>query len=346
MQYKMLGGSDLRVSRIALGTMTFGSQNTEAQAWEQLDYAVAEGVNFLDTAEMYPVPTSADYQGASEAILGRWMQSRGNREQLVLATKVTGPGDLCRYIRPNVGLSAACIREAIDASLGRLQTDYVDLYQLHWPERQSNFFGQLGYVPGDSADDGVSMEETLRALKVLVDEGRVRYVGLSNETAWGTMEFLRLADKLDLPRVVSVQNPYSLLNRSLEVGLAEVMLREQVELLAYSPLAFGVLSGKYLDGARPDGSRLKLYPNYQRYLTEQGQAATRAYVALAREAGLDPSQMALAYVNSRPFLGSNIIGASRMDQLRSNIASVELVLSDDVLVQIEAIHARYTYPCP
>ncbi|MCP8688938.1 NADP(H)-dependent aldo-keto reductase [Marinobacterium sedimentorum] len=346
MQYKMLGGSDLRVSRIALGTMTFGSQNTEAQAWEQLDYAAAAGVNLLDTAEMYPVPTSPDYQGASEAIIGRWMQARGNREQMIVATKVTGPGDLCRYIRPDVGLSAASIRDAIEGSLRRLQTDYVDLYQLHWPERQSNFFGQLGYVPGDVAGDGVAIEETLRALKTLVDDGRVRYVGLSNETAWGTMEFLRLADKLDLPRVVSVQNPYSLLNRSLEVGLAEVMLREQVDLLAYSPLAFGVLSGKYLDGARPDGSRLQLYPSYQRYLTEQGQAATRAYVALAKDAGLDPSQMALAYVNSRPFLGSNIIGASKMDQLRSNIASLNLALNDDVLAQIEAIHACYTYPCP
>jgi aryl-alcohol dehydrogenase-like predicted oxidoreductase len=346
MQYKMLGGSDLKVSRIALGTMTFGSQNTEAQAWEQLDYAAAAGVNLLDTAEMYPVPTSPDYQGASEAIIGRWMQARGNREQMVVATKVTGPGDLCRYIRPDVGLGEASIRDAIEGSLRRLQTDYVDLYQLHWPERQSNFFGQLGYVLGNAADDGVAIEETLRALKALVDDGRVRYVGLSNETAWGTMEFLRLADKLDLPRLLSVQNPYNLLNRSLEVGLAEVMLRENVDLLAYSPLAFGVLSGKYLDGARPDGSRLQLYPNYQRYLTEQGQAATHAYVALAREAGLDPSQMALAYVNSRPFLGSNIIGASKMDQLRSNIASLDLALSDDVLAQIEAIHTRYTYPCP
>nr|WP_067290831.1 NADP(H)-dependent aldo-keto reductase [Marinobacterium profundum] len=346
MQYKMLGGSDLRVSRIALGTMTFGSQNTEVEAWDQLDYAVDAGVNLLDTAEMYPVPTSPDYQGASEAVLGRWIQARGNREQMIVATKVTGPGDLCRYIRPDVGLSAASIRDAIEGSLRRLQTDYVDLYQLHWPERQSNFFGQLGYVPGDAAADGVAMEETLQALKALVDDGRVRYIGLSNETAWGTMEFLRLADKLNLPRVVSVQNPYSLLNRSLEVGLAEVMLREQVDLLAYSPLAFGVLSGKYLDGARPDGSRLKLYPNYQRYLTDQGQAATRAYVALAKDAGLDPSQMALAYVNSRPFLGSNIIGASKMDQLRSNIASVDLTLSDDVLAQMEAIHSRYTYPCP
>lgn len=346
MQYKMLGGSDLKVSRIALGTMTFGSQNTEAEAWEQLDYATANGINFLDTAEMYPVPSSPDYQGDSEAIIGRWMKARGNREQLVLATKVTGPGDMCRYIRPGVGLSRASIREAIGDSLRRLQTDYVDLYQLHWPERKTNFFGQLGYVPGDSADDGVEIEETLRALKELVDDGRVRYVGLSNETAWGTLEFLRLAEKLDLPRVVSVQNPYSLLNRSLEVGLAEVMLREHVDLLAYSPLAFGVLSGKYIGGARPEGSRLKLYPNFQRYLSEQGQAAAKAYVDLALEAGLDPSQMALAYVNSRPFLGSNIIGASKMDQLRSNIASVDLDLSDDVLAQIEAIHARFTYPCP
>ncbi len=346
MQYKMLGGSDLRVSRIALGTMTFGSQNTEAEAWEQLDYAAASGVNFLDTAEMYPIPTSPDYQGASEAIIGRWMKARGNRAQMILATKVTGPGDLCGYIRPEVGLGAASIRAAIDASLHRLQTDYVDLYQLHWPERQSNFFGQLGYRQAAQGSDGVPIEETLRALKSLVDEGRVRYIGLSNETAWGTLTFLQLAEKFDLPVVVSVQNPYSLLNRSLEVGLAEVMLRERVDLLAYSPMAFGVLSGKYLEGARPEGSRLKLYPGYTRYLTEQGQSATAAYVALAREAGLDPAQMALAYVNSRPFLGSNIIGASRMDQLQSNIASVDIELGEAVLAGIEAIHRRYTYPCP
>ncbi|NVK44319.1 MAG: NADP(H)-dependent aldo-keto reductase [Oceanospirillaceae bacterium] len=346
MQYRKLGQSDLNVSRISLGTMTFGSQNTEAEAWEQLDYAVANGVNLLDTAEMYPVPSDPQYQGDSEAIIGRWMQARGNREQLILATKVTGPGDMCGYIRPDIGLGRRAIHEAIDLSLARLQTDYVDLYQLHWPERKTNYFGQLGYLEAAEDSDGVALEETLTALKELVDAGKVRYVGLSNETAWGTMKCLQLAQSLGLPRVVSVQNPYSLLNRSLEVGLAEVLLREQVDLLAYSPLAFGTLSGKYLGGVRPEGSRLALYPNYQRYLTEQGQAATAAYVALARDASLDPSQMALAYVNSRPFLGSNIIGASKLEQLRSNIASAELELSTDVLAQIEAIHSRFTYPCP
>ncbi len=346
MEYRKLGQSDLNVSRISLGTMTFGSQNSEVEAFEQLDYAVANGINLLDTAEMYPVPSDPQYQGDSEAIIGRWLKARGNRDQLVLATKVTGPGDMCRYIRNDVGLGRRAIREAIEASLSRLQTDYVDLYQLHWPERRTNYFGQLGYRPSPVDADGVALEETLSALKELVDEGRVRYVGLSNETAWGTMKCLQLAQQLSLPRVVSVQNPYSLLNRSLEVGLAEVMLRERVDLLAYSPLAFGTLSGKYLGGARPRGTRLALYPNYQRYLTEQGQAATAAYVALAREAGLDPAQMALAFVNSRPFLGSNIIGASRMDQLRRNIASAELALSEDVLARIEAIHTRYTYPCP
>ncbi|GGO87723.1 NADP(H)-dependent aldo-keto reductase [Marinobacterium nitratireducens] len=346
MQYRQLGQSDLNASLISLGTMTFGSQNTEAEAFDQLDYAVASGINLLDTAEMYPVPTDPQYQGDSEAVIGRWMKARGNREQLIVATKVAGPGEMCRYIRPDIGLGRRAIQEAVDLSLARLQTDRIDLYQLHWPERRTNYFGQLGYRPAEEGSDGVALEETLAALKGQVDAGKVRYVGLSNETAWGTMKCLQLAQDLGLPRVVTVQNPYSLLNRSLEVGLAEVMLRERVDLLAYSPLAFGTLSGKYLDGARPDGSRLALYPQYQRYLTEQGQAATAEYVALAREAGLDPAQMALAYVNSRPFLGSNIIGASTMAQLRSNIASADLELSGDVLERIEEIHTRFTYPCP
>ncbi|WP_432696884.1 NADP(H)-dependent aldo-keto reductase [Marinobacterium sp. YM272] len=345
MEYKQLGRSDLRVSRIALGTMTFGRTNTEAEAFEQMDYALAEGVNLIDAAEMYPVPTDPAYQGNTEQYIGNWMKARGNRDQVVLATKVAGPGEQISYLRPDLHLDRANIRKALEDSLTRLQTDYVDLYQLHWPDRVANYFGKLAYKHHPEKD-GTPILETLQVLGELVDEGKIRYFGLSNETAWGTMKFLQLAEQHNLPRPISVQNPYNLLNRSLEVGLSEVMLREEVDLLAYSPLGFGVLSGKYLGGARPEGARLVEFPQFARYISAKGQAATEAYVNLARDAGLDPAQMALAYVNSRDFLGSNIIGATRMDQLRSNIASVDLQLSADLLGEIEALHDHHTYPCP
>jgi len=345
MHYQRLGQSDLNVSRIALGTMTFGRQNTEAEAFEQLDYALAQGINLIDAAEMYPVPTAAEFQGRTEQYIGNWMRRRGCREQVVLATKASGPADMVSYLRPNLHHDEVNLRAAVEGSLSRLQTDYIDLYQLHWPDRKTNVFGQLGYQHDPSAD-GTPLAETLRVLGELVREGKIRYIGLSNETPWGTMKCLQLAEQLGVPRIISVQNPYSLLNRSVEVGLAEVLLREQVDLLAYSPLGFGVLSGKYARGARPEGSRLALFPEYKRYVTEQGLAATAAYVALATESWLDPAQMALAYVNSRPFLGSTIIGATRMDQLRSNLASLQLPLTADLLAEIEAIHQRYPNPCP
>lgn len=345
MEYKQLGRSDLKVSRIALGTMTFGRTNTEAEAFEQMDYALAQGVNLFDAAEMYPVPTDPAYQGNTERYIGNWMKARGTRDQVVLATKVAGPGDQVSYLRPDIHFDRANIRKALEDSLTRLQTDYVDLYQLHWPDRAANYFGKLGYSHHPE-NDGTPILETLQVLAELVDEGKVRYIGLSNETPWGTMKFLQLAEQHNLPRPVSVQNPYNLLNRSLEVGLSEVMLREEVDLLAYSPLGFGVLSGKYLGGARPAGARLVEFPQFARYLSDAGQAATEAYVKLAQDAGLDPAMMALAYVNSRDFLGSNIIGATRMDQLKANIASVDLILSDDLLAQIETLHQRHIYPCP
>jgi len=346
MEYRKLGSSELLVSKICLGTMTFGSQNTEQEAFEQLDYAQQKGVNFLDAAEMYPVPSSPEYQGATEQIIGNWMKQRGNRDQMIVATKVVGPGDFVSYIRPELRLDRKNIRAAIEGSLKRLQTDYIDLYQLHWPDRKTNFFGQLGYTQHQPELDGTPIEETLWALKELVDEGLVRYVGLSNETAWGTMEFLKYAEQLKLPRVVSVQNPYNLLNRSAEVGLSEVLMREQVDLLAYSPLGFGVLSGKYLNGARPEGSRLALYPQFSRYVKPRGEAATAKYVALAQEYGLDPAQMALAWVTARPFLGSNIIGATTITQLQSNIASIELSLEEELLQKIDEIHADIPNPAP
>lgn len=345
MQYRQLGNTDLDVSLICLGTMTFGRQNTEAEAFEQLDYAWSEGVNFLDAAEMYPVPVDPQYQGLTETYIGNWMQQRKNREQVILATKVAGPGEFVSFIRPDMHFDRKNIRAAINGSLQRLQTDYIDLYQLHWPDRTTNFFGKLGYQHAPE-NDGEAILETLNILKELVDEGLIRYVGLSNETPWGTMKFLNYAEQLGLPRVVSVQNPYNLLNRSCEVGLSEVLMREQVSLLPYSPMAFGTLSGKYLQGEQPQNARLTLFPDYVRYTNPAGIAATEQYVALAKAYGLDPAQMALAFVNSREFVASNIIGATTMTQLKANIASVDLNLSQEVLQGIEAIHALSSNPCP
>lgn len=345
MQYQPLGSSDLNVSRICLGTMTFGQQNTETEAHQQLDYALAQGVNFLDAAEMYPIPTNAETQGRTEQYIGNWMKARSNRDQVIIATKVAGPGEMVSYLRPDLHHDRVNIRAAVTGSLQRLQTDYIDLYQLHWPDRATNFFSQLNYTHRPE-HDGTPILETLEALKELVDEGLIRYVGLSNESPWGTMKFLSYAEALGLPRVVSVQNPYSLLNRSDEIGLAEVFHREQVDLLAYSPLGFGVLSGKYLDGSAADNARLNLFKSYSRYVNELGVKATTEYVQLAREHGVDPAQMALAFVNSRPFVGSNIIGATTMQQLASNIASIDLTLSDELLAGIEAIGTKYSNPCP
>ena len=343
MQIRPLGDTGIDVSRLCLGTMTFGEQNSEAEAHEQLDRAVAFGINFIDTAEMYPVPPKADTQGRTEAYIGSWLKRRGARDDVIIATKAAGPG--LDHIRGGPRMSRSHIHKAIDASLSRLQTDYVDLYQLHWPDRPTNYFGRLGYVH-DEDEDAIPLEETLAALKELVDAGKVRAVGLSNETPWGVMRCLRLAETLDVPRVASVQNPYNLLNRSFEVGLAEIAHREGVGLLAYSPLGFGVLSGKYLDGARPPKGRLTLFERFKRYTSEVAEEATRAYVQIAREHGLDPAQMALAYVNSRPFLTSNIIGATSMEQLEANLASESLRLDQEVLEAIEAVHRRLPNPCP
>jgi aryl-alcohol dehydrogenase-like predicted oxidoreductase len=344
MELRKLGSSDLKVSPICLGTMTWGEQNTEAQAHEQLDYVVAQGVNFIDAAEMYPVPPKAETQGRTEQYLGSWLAARHNRNALVIATKVVGPGAF-PYLRGGPRLTRAQVLAACDASLKRLQTDFIDLYQVHWPERSTNFFGQLGFRASDDQAT-TPIAETLAALGELVQAGKVRHIGISNETPWGVSEYLRLAREQKLPRVVSIQNPYSLLNRSFEIGLAEFAHREPLPLLAYSPLAFGVLSGKYLHGARPADGRLTLFTRFQRYNGEQAELATREYATLAQQHGLDLAQMALAFVNSRTFLGANIIGATTMPQLRSNIASIEVKLDKEVLAGIEAIHQRFTIPCP
>jgi aryl-alcohol dehydrogenase-like predicted oxidoreductase len=293
------------------------------------------------------VPPLAETQGRTEAYIGSWLRSRGNRDRIVLATKVVGPGDWVGYFRDGrPRLDRANIEAALDASLRRLQTDYVDLYQLHWPDRSTNFFGRLGYRSEPDAPGTVPIEETLAVLADLVATGKVRSIGVSNETPWGTLRFVELARRNGWPMIVSIQNPYSLLNRTFEIGLAEVADREGVGLLAYSPLAFGVLSGKYLEGARPPGSRLALFSRFDRYNNAESERATAAYVALARAHGLDPAQMALAYVNSRPFVTSNIIGATTQAQLAANIASIDLALPDEVLAGIEAIHTGQPNPAP
>ena len=346
MEYRQLGSSDLRVSVVGLGTMTWGEQNTEAEAHAQLDLAVDAGVNFIDTAEMYPIPPRAETCGRTETYIGNWLKSRGRRERLVLATKIAGPAAWLPHLREGrTRFNREHLHEAVDASLRRLQTDYLDLYQLHWPERQTNYFGRLGYTPA-AEDEITPMEQTLRALAELVEAGKLRHVGVSNETPWGLMRFLQIAREAGLPRVVGIQNPYNLLNRSFEIGLAEIAHRERVGLVAYSPLGFGVLSGKYLGGARPEGARLTRFPDYARYCKPNALKATAAYVKLAGEHGLDPAQMALAFVNSRPFLASTLIGATSTEQLRTNLASAELKLSPEILEGIEAIHERYPNPSP
>ncbi len=347
MQYRKLGNTTIDVSVICLGTMTWGEQNTQAEAFEQMDYALAHGVNFFDTAELYSIPPKAETYGRTEEIIGNWLRKTGNRDRIILASKIAGPGpgwvDHIRKGRTH--FNREHLQAAVEGSLRRLQTDRIDLYQLHWPERDTNFFGQLGFTPGEQ-DDFTPVAETLEVLNGLVRAGKIRHIGLSNETPWGIMRFLQVADQLGLPRVVSVQNPYSLLNRAYEVGTAEVSWREHCGLLAYSPLGFGVLSGKYLDGARPAGARLTLYPDYTRYSSPAAERATAGYVDLARRHGLDCAQMALAFVNGRRFLTSTIIGATTLEQLRSNIGSIELELSDAVLEGIQAIHDAHPNPSP
>ncbi|AMG31079.1 NADP(H)-dependent aldo-keto reductase [Grimontia hollisae] len=344
MQYHTLPHTSLEVSKICLGTMTFGQQNTEADAHQQLDVALDHGVNFIDTAEMYAVPPTPETQGLTEQYIGNWLSKSGKREKVIIATKVAGPRGV-PYIRENMSLDRRNIRQAINDSLTRLQTDYIDLYQVHWPQRHVNSFGKLNYQHQEE-NSGVTLLDTLDALAELVREGKIRYIGVSNETPWGVMSYLRLAEKHSLPRIVSIQNPYNLLNRSFEVGLSEISHQEGVELLAYSPLAFGALSGKYLNGARPEGARCTRWERFARYFTEQGQAATQAYVDLANEFSIDPAQMALAYVNTRPFVASNIIGATTLTQLKNNIDSIHVELPEELLIRIEEIGARYSNPCP
>ncbi len=346
MEYRPLGRTDLKVSAICLGTMTWGEQNTEQEAHQQLDAALEAGINFIDTAELYPVPPKADTQGRTESHIGSWLAARGNRDKVILASKVTGRSGMDWFRGGETRLNKQQMESALEASLKRLGTDYLDLYQLHWPDRKSNYFGQLGYAH-DPNDESIALEDQLEVLDAMVRAGKLRHVGVSNETAWGTARFLALSEERGWPRMVTVQNPYSLLNRSFEVGLAEIAIREHCGLLAYSPLGFGVLSGKYLEGDSPPGARLTLFGDiFTRYTNDRAVAATRAYVEIARDNGLDPAQMALAYVNSHPFVTSTIVGATSMAQLTTDIASIDITLSEGVLEAIEAVHGQSPDPSP
>ncbi len=347
MQHRQMGNTEISVTEICLGTMTWGKQNTEAEAHEQLNYAIDEaGINFIDTAEIYPVPPETETQGLTEQYIGTWLKQRDDRDQLIIASKVAAAADWLPYLRDGQNkLDRGNIESALNESLSRLQTDYIDLYQIHWPERDTNYFGQLNYYHAEDKD-GVAIEETLTILGELVKSGKIRHIGISNETPWGLAEYLRLAREKDLPRIVSIQNPYNLLNRSFEIGLSEFAHREKVGLLAYSPLGFGVLSGKYRNDQKPDEARLTLFDRFSRYTNEEGIAMTQAYCELAEKNNLDPAQMALAFVRSRPFVTSNIIGATTMEQLKSNIASSEIELDKELLQEIEVLHKTQPNPCP
>ncbi|MCU7929959.1 MAG: NADP(H)-dependent aldo-keto reductase [Candidatus Thiodiazotropha sp. (ex Codakia rugifera)] len=346
MIYRPLGNTDIKVSALCLGTMTYGEQNSETEAHKQLDQAFDAGINLIDTAEMYPVPPRAETQGLTERHIGTWLASRGRRDRVILATKVAGPGEWLNYIRDgNLHLDKSNIEAALEQSLQRLQTDYIDIYQLHWPDRHTNYFGELGYRPAKE-EQTTPILETLQVLSDLIKTGKIRHIGVSNETPWGLMHYLQLAEELGLPRVVSIQNPYNLLNRTFEIGLAEIAHREACGLLAYSPMAFGVLSGKYLDGQKPAEARLTLFERFNRYSNPETDRAVQRYVALAKEHDLSPAQMALAFVTSRPFVTSNIIGATTLAQLDQNIESIHMTLPDETLQRIEAIHRQQPNPSP
>lgn len=346
MQNRPLGRTGIDVSAICLGSMTWGTQNTEAEGHQQIDYALSEGVNFIDTAEMYPVnPTSAETQGRTEEIVGSWFRKTGRRSDVVLATKITGKG--IEWVRGGAPITGAAIREAIDGSLKRLQTDYIDLYQLHWPNRDHYHFRKSwSYDPSgsDRQQTGAHIQDVLGVLGALKDAGKIRAIGLSNETCWGTGQFLRQAEDKGLPRVASIQNEYSLLQRLYDLDLAELSINEDVGLLAFSPLAAGLLTGKYRGGAIPPGSRRSLNEGLGGRYTPAAVDAVDAYCGVAGKHGLDPAQMALSFCLSRPFMASVIIGATSMDQLRTNIASKDLRLDDDILSDIASVHRRFPIP--
>ena len=349
MQFKPLANTGILLPEICLGTMTFGEQNTQADAFQQLDYALERGLNFWDTAEMYPVPPKPDTQGSTERIIGNWIAERGGRDKLFLASKIAGPSQGGSHIRDGkTKFVASEIESALDQSLTRLQTDYIDLYQLHWPQRPTNFFGKLGYGNTEATSDQTvtSLEETLIALSNEIKKGRIRYIGLSNETPWGTLKFLHLAEKLGLEKFVSVQNPYSLLNRTYEIGMSEITHYEGIGLLAYSPLAFGYLTGKFRNGAQPANARVTLFSRFSRYSNPESEWATEQYAQLAEKHGLTLTQLALAFIKQQFFVTSTIIGATNLDQLKENIDAFDVNLSEEVLKGIEDIHRQQPNPAP
>lgn len=345
MKYTTLPNTDIKISKICLGTMTFGEQNTEAEGHAQMDYALENGVNFFDTAEMYSIPSNPNTYGSTEKIIGTWFQNTGNRDKIVLASKIAGPNPNFGYMRENVDFSPASLKFALDQSLKRLQTDYIDLYQLHWPERKTNFFGQRGFkVQHDVWEDNI--QNVLETLDGFVKQGKIKHIGLSNETPWGIMRFLEESKYQNLPRIKTIQNPYSLLNRLFENASSEICVRENVGLLAYSPMAFGVLSGKFLAGKSHPKSRLNLFPQLARYNSAQCAEATRLYNEIALKNGLTLTELSLAFVTQQAFVTSTIIGATTMEQLKENIATIDVVLSDEILMEINTVQAIIPDPAP
>ena len=344
MKYTTLPNTDINVSKVCLGTMTFGEQNTEDDAHSQLDYAMDRGINFIDTAEMYPIAAREATLGSTERFIGSWLKKTGKREELVIATKIAGPNRNMEYIRKPLDFSRKSIHEAVDLSLKNLQTDYIDLYQMHWPERKMNFFGQRGFtIVEDEWQD--NFNEILTTFDGLIKQGKIKHIGVSNEVPWAVMRYLHESEKHGLPRIITIQNPYSLLNRLFEVGLTETCFRENVGLLAYSPLGFGVLSGKYLNGT-PANSRVGLFPQFVRYVSENGKRATQLYHDLAKENGLSLTQMALAFVNHQQVVTSTIIGATTIEQLKENIDAFTVTLSPEILKEINKIQELIPNPAP
>ena len=346
MNYKKLGNTNLEVSTICLGTMTWGEQNSKADGFEQMDYAIDNGVNFWDTAEIYAIPMREETYGETENIIGEWFKKTKKRDKIILATKVSGPtskgyirGGGCSYDKKSMS-------EALEKSLKRMQTDYIDLYQLHWPERNTNFFGQQGYEHDSNEKNWIAFEEILENLKKFVDAGKIRYVGLSNETAWGLAKCLELSKLKNLPKMMAVQNPYNLLNRTYEVGLAEISVREQSGLLAYSPLAFGYLTGKYRNNNMPKGSRIDLFKDFTRYNNENSIKAIEEYYKISQKFNLDFAQMSIKFCEIQPFVTSVIIGATTMQQLKTNVESVNVKLNNEIINEINEVQKIYPNPCP
>ncbi len=346
MNYKKLGSTDVDVSTICLGTMTWGEQNSKADGFEQMDYAIDNGVNFWDTAEIYAIPMREETYGETENIIGEWFKKTKKRDKVILATKVSGPTSK-EYIRGGgCSYDKKSMSEALEKSLKRMQTDYIDLYQLHWPERNTNFFGKQGYEHDSNEKNWIAFEEILENLKKFVDAGKIRYVGLSNETAWGLAKCLELSKLKNLPKMMAVQNPYNLLNRTYEVGLAEISVREQSGLLAYSPLAFGYLTGKYRNNNMPKGSRIDLFKDFTRYNNENSIKAIEEYYKISQKFNLDFAQMSIKFCEIQPFVTSVIIGATTMQQLKTNVESVNVNLNNEIINEINEVQKKYPNPCP